>query len=466
MTRQDAECVPVIIVGAGITGLAAAFELAERRIPFVLLEASDRPGGLILTEKIDGFTIEAGADSLLAQKPAGVGLCEALGLAPRLIATTPPRVAYVLASGRLHALPSSAMLGIPTSWTAVARYDLLSWRGRARIALEPLVRRRGSGAGDESIAAFFRRRFGEECVTRVAEPLLGGIHAGDVERLSLRSLFPRLGEAEARRGSVLRALRRTRRSNADGAFRSLSSGMGELVTALARRLPDGSLRCGVAAAALHGDADGWRLETGRGEAFRGRAVILALPAHAASRVVSGLDAGLADLCAEVPYVSTVSVALSWPRAEVGHALAGSGFVVARTADAPRITACTWVSSKWAGRAPAGWTLLRTYMGGANDPGAIALSDEELVQISVDGISPVLGIGSPPHLSRVYRWPNAGAQHNVGHLARLERIEARLAGLPGVFAAGSGFRSIGIPDCVADGRAAAATAAQFAAARDR
>jgi oxygen-dependent protoporphyrinogen oxidase len=163
------------------------------------------------------------------------------------------------------------------------------------------------------------------------------------------------------------------------------------------------------------------------------------------------------LCTEVPYVSTASVALAWPRHAVGHALNGSGFVVARTSNNLRITACTWVSSKWSRRAPAGAVLIRAYVGGAHDPSAVDMMDNELVELACRELTPILKLTAPPQLARVYRWRRAGAQHNVGQTARVAEIEQRLSGRRGLFVAGSGFRSVGIPDCVADGRAAAASA---------
>ena len=443
----------VIIVGAGITGLAAAYELTIRGVPFTTLEASNRAGGLILTEKVDGFTIEAGPDSMLAQKPAGLELCEELGLGSRLITTNPPRRAFVLLNGRLHPLPRRSVLGIPTTWRGIARYDLLPWSARARMAMEPLTWRRKAATDDESVAAFFRRHFGSTAARLIAEPLLGGIHAGSIEELSIRSLFPRLADAESRGGSVIRALRRTRQGTGEGMFRSLSSGMGEMVAAIERRLPPGSLRLNRRVTGLVRDQNEWRVRCEQ-ESFVARAVVLAVPASVASQMLRPLDAEAAQLCGEVPYASTASIALAWPRSEIAHELAGSGFVVARAPGAPRITACTWVSSKWSNRAPAGWALLRAFVGGAHDPGAVALSDDDLVQTAIGDVSRVLGIATAPRLARIYRWLNAGAQHTVGHLDRIARLEDRLRAHPGIVVAGSGFRSIGIPDCIADGRAAA------------
>ena len=444
----------IAIVGGGITGLAAAYELMVRRVPFQLFEASPRLGGIIRTEHVDGFTIEAGPDSMLAQKPAAMGLCEALGLGPRLMATTPPRTAFVLHRGRLSPLPSPSVLGIPTTWGGLMTYDLLSVRGRARVALDRVVPRR-TMAEDESVGAFFRRRFGEETVTAIAEPLLGGIHAGDIEALSIKSLFPRFVEAELRHGSVLRAFRDTIPSS-DGQFRSLLGGMEELVAALEARLPPGSIRRNCAVDAISLSDRGWNVRAA-GVTTIARAVLLACPAHAASHLLQPIDSRAADLCTEVPYVSTASIALAWPRHAVANSLNGSGFVVARTSNNLRVTACTWVSSKWSCRAPAGSVLIRAYVGGAHDPSAVDMTDDELVELACRELTPVLKLTGPPQLARVYRWRRAGAQHNVGQLARVAEIEQRLSDRSGLFVAGSGFRSVGIPDCVADGRAAAASA---------
>ncbi|MGH9372020.1 MAG: protoporphyrinogen oxidase [Vicinamibacterales bacterium] len=446
----------IIIVGGGIAGLAAAHELARRDVPFILVEASDRAGGLILTEQVSGFTIDGGADSLLAQKPAAIQLCTELGLAHRLMHTTPPRTAFVLKK-RLHALPSPSVLGIPTTAAGLARYDLLSWVARARIALEPLVPARVQT--DESVASFFRRRFGRATVDLIAEPLLGGIHAGDVDRLSMLSLFPRLVAAEHRPGKVLRNVSHGRAPKPDGIFRALRSGMGELVTAILSQLPAGSVRLNAPAASLQRTAASWRLAAGS-EMLDGAAVIIAAPAPTARELLGGVDDAAARICDSVPYVSTVSVALGFRRDSIRHPLAGSGFVVARRRNSLRITACTWASSKWESRAPEGHALLRAFIGGAHDPGAVDAGDAELVDVALRDLSGVLGISGQPVLARVYRWRNAGAQHHVGHRARMVGLGERLRALPGLFVAGSGFGSIGIPDCIAHGRSAAAAAVNY------
>jgi oxygen-dependent protoporphyrinogen oxidase len=236
-------------------------------------------------------------------------------------------------------------------------------------------------------------------------------------------------------------------------FKALRGGMGALVTAIERRLPAGSVRLASGARSLARSGNAWRVGCENG-AVDATAVVLACPAYAAAALAQPIDAELATLCAGVPYASTVSVALVWPRASVHHPLAGSGFVVARRHSDLRITACTWVSSKWQDRAGPGDVLLRAFLGGIPDPDAVLLPDEALVDIAVRDLAGVLQIPDPPRIARVYRWIRAGAQHNVGHARRVAGIDARLAAHPGLFVAGSGFRSIGVPDCVADGRAVA------------
>lgn len=451
----------IAIVGGGISGLAAAYELARRNVPFRLFEASATLGGLVQTHQIDGFTIEAGADSMLAQKRAGLELCDELGLGPRLISMKQPRTAFVLHRGRLHPLPSPGLLGIPTTWQGLARYSLLSPVARARLAMEPLIPVRSS-LEDETVASFYRRRFGAETVDVLAQPLIGGIHAGDIERLSMRSVLPRLGEVERAGRRILPwARRHAGAGDPGGAFRSLADGMRELPDAIRRRLPEAAVRLNSPVISLTRASRGWVISPDEGDALACAAVILACPAAAAASLLQPIDRDAAVMCASVPYVSTVSIGMAWPRGAIAHRLEGSGFVVARSYNALRITACTWVSSKWEGRAPAGHVLLRAYIGGAHDPEAVDLDDAQLIALAAKDLSAILSIEGPPTLARVFRWRNAGAQHEVGHLDRIARLEHQLSRLPGLFVTGSGFRSVGIPDCIADGRAVAVSASRLA-----
>jgi oxygen-dependent protoporphyrinogen oxidase len=461
---------PIVIVGGGISGLAAAYELTRRGIPVRVLEASARAGGLIHTDYVDGFTIEAGPDSILNAKPAALALVRELGLAAELQAVREGARAFVLKGRTLHALPQPSFLGIPLTAAALANYDLLSPEGRARMALEPTIPPRAID-DDETVGAFFKRRFGPEAVDLIAQPLLGGIHAGDIDALSMRSLFPRLLEAERRHGTVMpgggaggarREAGGARREagsvgfDTDGTagedragaikgFASLRGGMATLVKAIVAALPSGTIEYHARVESL-ADVDA-------------ACTIVAVQGYAAATMIVSIDPKAAALCATVPYVSTASVALAWPRHQVPHPLDGTGFVVARRYCDARITACTWVSSKWEARAPDGQALLRAFVGGVHDPDAAALSDDELVATARRDLEATLGITEEPSLTRVYRWPRAGAQHVVGHLDRVGEIERRLAPR-GIFVTGSGFRATGIPDCIADGRRVAAVAADY------
>jgi protoporphyrinogen/coproporphyrinogen III oxidase len=446
----------VVIIGGGISGLSAAYELSSRRVPFVLLEAADRTGGLVHTDHVDGFTIDAGADSMLATKPAAIELCEELGLRDRLMTSIPPRTAFVHSQDRLHPLPSPSVFGIPTTHSGVAEYSLLPQDARERLARALDANETSMQPDDESVADFYRRHFGPATVGLIAQPLLGGIHAGDVEKLSVNAVAPKL-VAAARSGRLFQPPSAGARS-AEGLFRALRGGMGELVSAIESRLPTGTVRIRQPARSISFSSGTWRVACDE-ETIDAHAVVLAAPAHVAARLLADCDPLLSGLCAEVPYASTVSVALAWPRPSVGHPLAGSGFVVARQHSRLRITACTWVSSKWQDRARPGMVLLRAFLGGAPDPEAVELADDTLVDIATRDVSDVLRTTGAPHLTRVRRWPRAGAQHNVGHAARISRVDERLAALPGLFVAGSGFHSIGVPDCIADGRAAGVRAAR-------
>ena len=442
----------VIVVGGGITGLTAAYELQRRGHRAIVLERSPRAGGLILTDHVGGCTIEGGPDSLLTSKPAALDLARELGLADRIQTVRPPGGAFVLRGRALYRLPRPSLLGIPLTWRALASYTLLSPAARLRLAMERLIPAR-RGVDDESIGSFFRRRFGDASVDLIAQPLLGGIHAGDIDALSMRSLFPRLLDAERAHGGILRAPAAPAAGLSP--FVSLRGGMSTLVQALERQLDPAAIRFETPVHAVERIDGGWRAA-----GVEARALILASPAHAAAILLAPIDAGAAALCRQVPYVSTASVALAWPRTAIAHPLAGTGFVVARRHSDVRITACTWVSSKWEDRAPEGTALVRAFLGGAHDPHVVSMSDDDLIAIVRTDLERVLGIAAPPTLARVYRWANAGAQHTVGHLARVEEIEQRLAAHGGLFVAGSGFRAVGIPDCVADARNVAGQASTF------
>lgn len=446
--------ITVAIVGGGISGLSAAYELHRRGLPFTLFERVARLGGVIRTDKVDGFTIDGGPDSLLVQKPAAIELCQQLGLGDRLVPTLPPRTAFVLRNGQLYPLPEASILGIPTRLWPLAKTGLLSASGKIQMALE-LTRPARQATGDESVASFFGRRFGQESVDYIAEPLLAGIHAGDVNRLSMDALFPRLTEAERRNGSVIRAFRSLRgkaRRDPDGLFRSLPGGLGELLAALVSQLPSDALRAGTGVERLSGNGP-YEIELTTGETVTARHVLVAVPAYTAAELVRELDPDLSELCSGIPYTSTATVALSYPRQAIRHTLPGTGFVVPRIEPDWTLMAGSWVSSKWPGRAPDGQALLRGFVGGMRDPSALDRTDAGLITDVHRDFSKLLDISAEPDVKRVYRWARRSPQHEVGHLDRVSAIDTRLERLPGLQLIGAGIRAVGLPDCVSHGRAA-------------
>ena len=455
---------PIAIVGGGISGLSAAWELQKRGVPWVLLEAGPRVGGVIRTEEKDGFLLEGGPDSILAQKPEGVALCRELGLGDRLIPTNPElKAVYILRRGRLHALPEGMMLAVPTKILPFLRSGLFSWPGKLRMGLD-LVRPGLQENGDESIATFLRRRFGQEAVERLGEPLLAGIHAGDPERLSILATFPRFRDLEAKHGSLVRGMWKVPRpkpqpgARPPAAFYSLRGGLRELVDALVDRLPAESVRTGARVRSLSRSGDGYAIGLDGGQIVTAAGVIVAAPGPKIAPVLEGLLPDASRTLAAVPFASSATVLLGYRREDVAHPLDGYGMVIPRT-EGLRTTALSFVSTKFAHRAPAGHVLLRGFLGGVRDEGVLDLSDEEMVEAMRRDMTPVLGLKREPVLSRIFRWPGGTPQLEVGHLERMQAVESAVGEVPGLHLTGAGVWSTGIPDSVADGTRVAAAAAE-------
>jgi protoporphyrinogen/coproporphyrinogen III oxidase len=453
----------VAVIGGGISGLAAAYELHALGVPFVLLEHSSRCGGVVLTERIGGYTIDAGPDALLTQKPAAIDLCREVGLASRLRPQL-GRKTFVVRTRRLRELPNASVLGIPTRWMPFVTTDAFSWHGKLRMATEPLWPP-SPATGDESISSFIGRRFGQEAVAYLAEPLLAGIHGGDPSLLSMRSAFPRFLELEAKHGSVIAGLRKIHvgrsLSNAQNSapFVSLPHGMCELTDALIRLLPAASLRTNTGVDQIVETAGGYTLTLRNGEKMDVPAVLLATPPHATQQLARSFDLALAHLCGRIRAASVVTVALGYPRSAVRHPLDGAGVVVPRR-EKFTIRALSWVSSKWADRAPEDRVLLRAYLGGIKDQDAIGWSDEALIAAACRDTATLVGTTGDPELARVYRWRDSTPQLEVGHIDLMASVEHRLSLRPNLRVSASGFRGTGIADCVADARHQARKVAEW------
>jgi oxygen-dependent protoporphyrinogen oxidase len=473
-----------VVVGGGIAGLTAALELAERGAAVTLVEAGDHFGGKIATHRVDGLVVEAGADSFLSSKPAGLALCERLGITDRLVPSRPEdRRTFVWSRGRLRELPEGLVLGSPTRAWSLLRSGLLSPLGTARLVGDVVVPRRRPGRGDgrgpggggeETVAGFFQRRLGSEAYARVVEPLLAGIHAGDATKLSLPATFPRFVDMERDHGGLVRAAlaeyrpkplsRKGKRPSAGPVgvapsgltpFVSFRTGMDELIEALVARLESlgVDLRTGGPVEAVRAVGGGYEVVLGDGNAVPASAVVLATPAPVTARLLRQLCPAAATLLEEIPHASTATVSLAYRSDDVGRPPAGYGFVVPR-AEGRHLLAGTWASAKWPGRAPAGQVLVRGYVGGVGREAVLEADDEGLVHLVRAELGALAGIRGTPVHSEVHRYPAGMPQYTVGHLGRVERIRGALSACPGLAVTGAAYGGVGIPDCIADALATA------------
>jgi protoporphyrinogen/coproporphyrinogen III oxidase len=467
----------VVVLGGGITGLAAAHRLLHARVDIVpglritLVEADERLGGKIVTEHSDGFVIEGGPDSFLASKPRGIGLCAELSTGERtemkLSGVTPQRRrAFVLWRGTLHDLPEGLSGLVPTRLAPLARSTLLSPLGKARVALDYLLPAKRA-EGDESLGGFVRRRLGREAWERLVEPLMAGIYAADGDQLSIAATFPQLREAERRSGGLIKGVLAARRVAPapvpvpESAFLTPAAGLDTLVISLEERLRDAgaALVLGDPAIAVMRSGSGFDVRLAKGDSLQADAIIVATPAHATADLLAELDPELAAELASIPHASTAIVTLAYRREEIAHSLDGHGYVIPRAEGSP-ILACTWSSRKWAGRAPAGWELIRVFIGRAGQEDVLTADDETLVAMALEEVIARLGAAAPASLTRVRRWPRGMPQYLLGHPERVARIEVAAGKHAGLYLAGNAFHGVGLPDCIASGERAADAAAVF------
>ena len=456
----------VVVIGGGISGLAAAHRLV-RALPAIavtLIEAEDRLGGKIVTEQIDGFVVEGGPDSFLATKPRGIGLCDEIGIGDRLQGVTAQRRrAFVLSRGTLHDLPEGLTGLVPTRLAPIARSTLLSPAGKARLALDYVLPCR-RGVGDESLGGFIRRRLGTEAWERLVEPLMAGIYAADGDQLSLAATFPQLRDAERQHGGLIKGVIAARGSASmvappPSAFLSPMGGLGELVNRLAANLTVSgvAIHTGAAATDVMSTEGSFEVQLAGGDKIAADAVIVATPAFAAAELLSGLTPRIAAELAAIPHASTAIVTLAYRREEIAHPLDGHGYVIPRSEGGP-ILACTWSSRKWVGRAPAGWELVRVFIGRVGHDDILTEDDDALLTVARREVATRLGAHAAPTLHQVTRWPRGMPQYLLGHLERIARVEAELGNHPGLYLAGNPYRGVGIPDCIASGERAAESAA--------
>jgi protoporphyrinogen/coproporphyrinogen III oxidase len=463
----------IVIIGGGIAGLAAAHRIVELGrtksldVKTTLLEAAPRLGGSITTERVGDFLLEAGPDSFITEKPWALKLCERIGLTNRLVSTQSAyQKIYIVHDGKLVELPDGFFLLAPTRFWPFVQTPLFSWAGKVRMASELLLPR-GDSIEDESLGAFVRRRFGNEALQRVAQPLVGGIYASDPDKLSLAATMPRFREMERSSRSVIYAMWSAQRRRAKSAktaetgsgarwslFVTLAGGMQELVDHLAQRLPQGTIRLNAAAAGLQRNADNsWRVTVGSKETIQADAVILATPAFRAGAMLRQIDSSATGELTAIPYASTGTVSLAYRREDFPDAPASFGFVVPAI-EKRKIMACTFSSLKYPDRAPKDKILLRAFVGGSLQPELFGASDSEMTTSVRAELASLLGVTAAPLFLRIWRHPDSMPQYHVGHEARVKRIEAALQQFPTLALAGSAYHGVGISDCVRTGEEAA------------
>ena len=472
------------IIGGGIAGLAAAFELEKARaggaaVEYTLFESRPNLGGSLASEIVNGAVLERGPDSFLTEKPAAAELCRELGLSADLIPSNDAeRKTYILVRNRMVALPDGLMFLIPTKLIPTALTPLFSMATKLRMGLELLHPPRPS-TEDESVAALVARHFGAEAVDRLADPLLSGIYGGDAAQLSARTVLPRLVEMEAEYGSLTRGMlaghrkmrlkakeaakkngspsgngnpASTSRQPARSIFTSLRGGMQQFVDALVARLDPASIRCSTPVSSLERMSNQWKVEAGNSAELYD-AVILATPAWASGVLLGPVDSTLGEELGGIPYSSSITVNLVYDEAKLGKLPDGFGFLVPAS-EGRTLLSCTFVHRKFLGRTPPGKAVLRAFLGGMKNEALLAESNEKLVAAVRRELQAILGIDAEPEYTQVSRWRRAMAQYAVGHQERVKRIATRVANLPGLRLVGNAYDGIGIPDCIRLGRTAA------------
>jgi oxygen-dependent protoporphyrinogen oxidase len=450
-----------VVIGGGISGLATAYYLQSyigANADCLLLESSNHLGGKITSEAIDGFLVEGGPDSFLTQKRAALDLCHALGLDDQLIGSNQTAMpsTYVLSNGRLHPMPEGMMLMAPTMILPILRSRLISWPGKLRMGMEIFVRP-GQRDYDESLASFVRRRLGAEVLDKIAGPLMAGIHAGDPERLSIRSTFPMFVDMEQADGSLVRGMIRRKKAQASHTsaathrpmFTTFAGGLQQLPDAIVAQLNPRQLRLNCRVESLVSENGQYKIALDDGSSILAGNIVFTTPAYVTADIVQQLEPRLAETLRAIRYVSTATVSLGFRRSELTCPLNGSGFIVAAS-EKRRINACSWSSIKFSNRAPDNCVLLRVFVGGALAEELAEQNEAALIDLARQELREILGITATPVLARACRWHKSTPQYDVGHRELVAEIDRLVESHPGLYLAGAAYRGSGIPDCIQSG----------------
>lgn len=456
----------IAIIGGGISGLAAAYTFDEKRqsgtpVQYVLFEASPRLGGVLVTDHVDGCLVEAGPDSFLTEKPWAADLCRKIGLGDQLIGSNDSeRKTYIVTKSKLVEMPDGLMFMVPTKIMPTVRSPLFSLRTKIRMAAE-WFRAPRKAAEDETVAEMVKRHYGCEVVDLLADPLLCGIYGGDASHLSVRAVLPRFADMESKHGSLGRAMLKARKKMVTAVdvqtppvFTSLKDGMQQMVDALVAHIDPKAVKRSAPVQSVIRQDNGWTICAGY-QTDHFDAAIIATPAQAAAELLQGTNEYLSRDLGEIQYSSSVTVTLGYDEKVRAALPPGFGFLVPRS-EGHRMLAATFVHNKFPHRAPGNRAVLRCFLGGARDEEILQKTEKDILQIVRAELRQILGIAldAEPLFTRVYKWRSAMAQYSVGHLERVQRIEAQRQKFPGLALAGNGYKGIGVPDCVRSGMEAA------------
>ncbi len=454
----------VVVVGGGVSGLAAAHRLTVLGAAVTVLEAADAPGGKLRVSPVAGVPVDEGAESVIARRPEAVALFSELGLDGAVVHPGPGSAA-LYSRGELRPIPGGQLMGVPGDLRALARSGVLGPAGTLRAALD-LALPRTPVHGDVSVAAHIGGRMGRQVVDRLVEPLLGGVYAGRADRLSLESALPQILPMAREGGSLLRGVRASLRGRgaaptASGpVFASLRGGIAELAAALAHGCGP-RLRTRTRAVSLHRLERGWRVRPDPGPPIDCDALLLACPAPEAARLLTGHAPGAARELGAVEHADTALVTFALPAYAFPEPPAGTGFLVP-AGEGLTVKAATYSSNKWPWIADALRTahpgddlvVVRCSIGRAGETGVLERSDEELAAVAAADLATVAGVSGPPVATRVTRWADALPQYGVGHAARVERVRSAVEALPGLEVCGAVYGGVGIPACIAEADGAA------------
>ncbi|MGP4106610.1 protoporphyrinogen oxidase [Virgibacillus sp. L01] len=458
----------IVIVGGGITGLTAAYylqkEIKENNLPYEvkLVEASDRLGGKIKTVRQDGYTIERGPDSFLSRKQPAVKLAEELGMIDQLVRNGIGQ-SYILVNNKLHKMPKGAFMGIPVQLRPFLFSGIFSPKGKLRAGFDFVIPKSKKGS-DQSLGGFFRRRFGNELVENLIEPLLSGIYAGNIDDMSLKATFPNFYQLEQEHKSLIKGLQKTtpkkKKSTGKkpGMFFSFINGFESMINTLENTLDDSVVSKNTAVDHVEKKGHGYHLLLSNGEVSIADAIVMATPHYTLPKMFSQYD--MFNEFHNIPATSVANVALAFDQSAIKKDIDGTGFVVSRNSDF-RITACTWTHKKWPQSTPEGKALLRCYVGRPTDQSVVDLSDEEITEIVLNDLNKTMNITQKPEFSVITRWQNAMPQYTVGHKERIAKVREKASReLPGLFLAGSSYEGIGVPDCIGQGEQAVADVLEY------